>query len=72
MLGIFSSLLRDAFDIHWFPTMRMVETHFLLENLWILEPSLGIVEKFQHVKSSQNFLISSKKAQKYVLFIHRV
>ena len=25
----------------------MLETHFLLENLWISEPSLGILEKFQ-------------------------
>ena len=25
----------------------MVETHFLLENLWISESSLGILEKFQ-------------------------
>ena len=43
----FSSLLRDASDIHRFPTVHMVETHFLLENLWISEPSLGILEKFQ-------------------------
>ena len=26
----FSSLLRDASDIHRFPTVHMVETHFLL------------------------------------------
>ena len=43
----FSSLLRDASDIHRFPTVHMVETHFLLENLLISEPSLGILEKFQ-------------------------
>ena len=29
----FSSLLRDASDIHRFPTLHMVKTHFLLENL---------------------------------------
>ena len=29
----FFSLLRDASDIHRFPTVHMVETHFLLENL---------------------------------------
>ena len=29
----FSSLLRDAPDIHRFPTVHMVKTHFLLENL---------------------------------------
>ena len=29
----FSSLLRDASDIHRFPTVHMVETHFLLESL---------------------------------------
>ena len=28
----FSSLLRDASDIHRFPTVHMVKTHFLLEN----------------------------------------
>ena len=32
---IFFSLLRDAPDIHKFPTMYMANTHFLLENLWI-------------------------------------
>ena len=31
----FSSWLRDAPDIHRFPTLHMVQTHFLLENLWI-------------------------------------
>ena len=29
----FSSLLRDASNIRKFPTVHMVETHFLLENL---------------------------------------
>ena len=29
----FSSLLRDGSDIHRFPKVHMVETHFLLENL---------------------------------------
>ena len=43
----FSSWLRDASDIHRFPTLHMVKTHFLLENLWISKPSLSILEKFQ-------------------------
>ena len=34
--------------------MHMVETHFLLENLWISEPSLGILEKFQHSSDLPN------------------
>ena len=28
-----------------FPTVHMIETHILLENQWISEPSLGILEK---------------------------
>ena len=28
-------------------TVHMVKTHFLLENLWKSEPSLGILEKIQ-------------------------
>ena len=32
----------------------MVETHFLLENLWISEPSLGILEKFQRSSDLPN------------------
>ena len=43
----FSGLLRDVSDIHRFPTVHMAEIHFLLENLWISEPFLGILEKFQ-------------------------
>ena len=34
-------------DIYGFLKVYKVETHFLLENLWISEPSLGILEKFQ-------------------------
>ena len=37
----FSCWLRDASDIHRFPTLHMVNTHFLLENLWISKPSLS-------------------------------
>ena len=43
----FFSLLRDAPDIHKFPTMYMANTHFLLENLWISESFLGILGRFQ-------------------------
>ena len=41
----FSSLLRDVSDILRFPTVHIFKTHFLLENLWVSEPSL--LEKFQ-------------------------
>ena len=43
----FSSWIRDASDIHRFPTLHMVEIYFLLENLWISVPSLGILENLQ-------------------------
>ena len=29
----FSSILKDGSDVHRFPKVHMVETHFLLENL---------------------------------------
>ena len=37
-----SSWIRHVPDIHRFPTVQYDETHFLLENLWISESSLGI------------------------------
>ena len=40
----FSSWLRDASDIHRFPTLHMINTNFLLENLWVSKPSLSIPE----------------------------
>ena len=43
----FSSWLRDAPDIYRFPSVHMVKTHFLLENLLISKPPLSILEKFQ-------------------------
>ena len=43
-------------------TLHMVETHFLLENLWISERSLGILKKFQHS--------SALPCQLYWLFIY--
>ena len=43
----FSSCLRNATDIYRFPIVHMVKTHFLLENLSISEPSLGILQNFQ-------------------------
>ena len=46
LLWNFTSIPKDGSDIHRFPTVHMVETYFLLENLWISEPSLGILEKF--------------------------
>ena len=53
----FFSLLRDASDIHRFPTLHMVEIHFPLENLWISEPPLGILEKFQQSLALPNVKI---------------
>ena len=47
----FSSIPEDGSDIYRFPKVHMAETHFLLENLWISGPSLGILEK--------NFLIDT-------------
>ena len=44
----FASLFIDVPDIHRFPTVHMVKTHYLLENLWKLQPSWGILEKFQY------------------------
>ena len=43
----FSSLFRDDTDIQSFPTGDMFSTHFVLEYLWISEPTFGILEKFQ-------------------------
>ena len=42
----------------------MLETHFLLENLWISEPSLGILEKFQRSSA-----LPSMKYNCVVLFL---
>ena len=47
----FSSWLRDASDIHRFPTLHMVKAHFLLENLWISKPSLSGI--FNHWPNTQ-------------------
>ena len=49
----FSGLLRDASDMQRFPTVHMVETHFLS----ISEPSLGILEKFQCSSALPNIKI---------------
>ena len=53
----FSSWLRDVSDIHWFPTLHMVNTHFLLENLWISKPSLSVelLDMFQ-MKQTQMYI----------------
>ena len=34
----FSCVLRDAPDVHWFPTVHVVKNLFLLKNLSISEP----------------------------------
>ena len=57
-----SSSLRDATDIYRFPTVHMVKTHFLLENLWISKLSLSILENFQRSSTLPNikiFLVSN-------------
>ena len=43
----FFELLRESLDIHRFPTVHLVKTYFLLDNLWISEPSLSKLEKLQ-------------------------
>ena len=43
-----SSIPKDGSDIHRFPTWHMVKIHFLLENLWISEQSLGIYFPIRH------------------------
>ena len=49
-----STKIMDGSDIHRFPKVHMAETHFLLENLLISEPSLGKLEKFQHRSALPN------------------
>ena len=43
-----------TFLLNRFAKVHMVETHFLLENLKISEPSLGILEKFQRSSARPN------------------
>ena len=62
-----SSCLRDATDIHRFPIVHMVKTHFLLENLSISEPSLGILQNFQRRSALPNI-----KYNYAVLFLRQV
>ena len=51
----FSSWLKDASDIHRFPELHIVKTHFLLQNLWISKISLSIsLEKFQRSSALPN------------------
>ena len=38
-----SSWLRDGSDIYRFPTKHVAETHFLLENVSVSEPSLALL-----------------------------
>ena len=45
--GSANGLLRNVPDSDRFPTVHMVKTHFVLENLWISEPSSGILEKIK-------------------------
>ena len=62
-----SSWIRDAPDIH------MVETHFLLENQWISELPLGVLEKFQPSSALPNIKYKYSVlflCQMYWLFIY--
>ena len=40
----FSTLLRDAPDIHRYPIAHTLKTHFQLERMWILEPSFSTLQ----------------------------
>ena len=40
-----------------FPTVHIVKTHFLLENLSISEPGLGVLEIFQQLSLTQNIIV---------------
>ena len=62
-----SSCLRDPTDIYIFPIVHMVKTYFLLENLSISEPSLGILQNFQHRSALPNI-----KYNCAVLFLRQV
>ena len=56
-----------------FPTVHMVKTHFLLENLWISEHSLGVLEKFQRSSALPKIkynCVESFMSQLYWLFIY--
>ena len=51
----------------------MVKTQFLLENLWISEPSLGILEKFQQSLALPNIKYNCAVlflCQMYWLFVY--
>ena len=63
----FSSWLRDAPDIHGFPTVHVVKTQFLLKNIWISQPSLVHWEYFSVVRLS---LILNIIAQSNVLVVY--
>ena len=55
----------DAPDVHRFQTVHMVETHFMLENLWISESSLGVLDK------SKEIFWSPRKSQNLLMFPQR-
>ena len=64
---VVSSCLSDATHIYRFPIVHMVKTHFLLENLSISEPSLGILHNFQRRSALPNI-----KYNCAVLFLRQV
>ena len=64
---------RNAPDIHRFQTKHMLETHCLLENLLISEPSLGKLKKFQRSSALPNIKCNCVVlflGQLYCLFIY--
>ena len=48
---------RNAPNSHRRATLQVVKIHFVLENLWISEPSLGVLEKFQHAWVLPNIIV---------------
>ena len=40
----FSTVPKDGSAIRRFPTVDIIKIHFLLENLWISEPSLNLLK----------------------------
>ena len=69
----FSSIPKDAPDIHQFPIGHVAKSHLLLENLWISEPSIGVLEKFQHSLALWNIKCNCTVlflSQLHLLFIY--
>ena len=69
----FCSIPMDGSDIHRFSNRKWVLTMCTVGNLWISEPSLGILEKFQHSSALPNIrynCVVLLLSQLYWLFIY--